>query len=104
LGHAAGAPAVHAPLPSHALIVRVDPGLGQEVAHCVPFATNEQAPVAVQSVAPHAPPIGLQVAVQQRVPVPLVPQMPFVHWSFAPHVAPATPLPTHVPDAPGVAQ
>jgi hypothetical protein len=60
------------------LVVRIDPGLGHDVAQVLPLG-KEHAPEIVQSFAPHAPPIGLHVAVQQRVPVPLVPQMPFVH-------------------------
>jgi hypothetical protein len=40
---------------------------------------NTHAPVASQSVAPQAPPTGLQETAQQCVPVPLVPHVPAVH-------------------------
>jgi hypothetical protein len=56
-----------------------------------------------QSLAPHAPPV-VQVALQQCVPVPLVPHRPLTHWSFAPHVVPEGFLATHVPLGPGFTQ
>jgi hypothetical protein len=47
----------------------------------------------------------VQDAAQQCVPVPPVgPQSTLVHWSLPAHVAPAAPLATQVPEAPGVAQ
>lgn len=56
-----------------------------------------------QSVAPQAGTLAEQVAVQQW-PVPVVPQRPLVHWSFAEHAVPAVTLATQVPEAPGFMQ
>ena len=55
-----------------------------------------------QLVAPQVPPV-VQAA-EQQLPVPVVPQMPVVHWSAAVHVAPAACLATHVPLLPGLRQ
>jgi hypothetical protein len=47
-----------------------------------------QAPVPSQSVAPHATKANGHVALQQWVPVPVVPQWFVVHWLFAVHTDP----------------
>jgi hypothetical protein len=60
------------------------------------------APVPSHPVAPQAP-VVTQAAAQQ-LPVPVVPQMPLVHWFAALQVAPFPPVPTHVPVAPGFMQ
>ncbi len=77
LGHGLGVPAAQLPEPSQVDGVSVLPV--HEAPHAVPDATNTHAPLLSQSVAPHAPPIGVHAAVQQCVPVPLVPQMLFAH-------------------------
>lgn len=90
------------PAPSQLWVVKVVP------AHVVGLHVIAEgklhAPVPVQSVAPQAPPVGVQAAEQQRVPLPVTPQMPFEHWSAAPQTAPGPPLATQVPTAPGLAQ
>jgi hypothetical protein len=68
----------HVPVPLHVWVVRL------ELAHVgglqtVPPPGNMHAPVGEQSVAPQRPPVGLQAAVQHRLPVPLMPQIPLVH-------------------------
>ena len=62
-----------------------------------PFAGYTQAPVLLQSVAPHAPVV--QAAAQQCVPVPVppAPHSALVHWSLAEQLAPGPPFATHVP-------
>src|SRR5579871_2398202 len=86
-GQDAGVPGAQVPPPLHVgADVRIDPeqdGLPQ----VLPFG-NRHVPAALQSVAPHAPPIGLQAAVQQWVPVPTVPQTSLEHSSFAVQVEP----------------
>jgi hypothetical protein len=76
------------------------PALQEAALQLVPAAGNAHAPVAVQSVAPHAPPTGPQLTAQQWVPAPDAPQTPAEHWSFALHVAPAPPFGTHMPPGP----
>jgi hypothetical protein len=72
--------------------------------HEVVLPGKTQAPVVSQSVAPHAPVVGLHAAVQQWVPVPETPQTFELHWSFAVHALPAAPVETQVPEAPGFMQ
>jgi hypothetical protein len=74
--HGTEVPGAHVPLPSHAAGVNVFPV--HEPGQLVPDATNVHAPVPLQPVAPHAPPMGEHAAVQQ-LPVPVVPQTPDVH-------------------------
>jgi hypothetical protein len=59
-------------------------------------------PVPLHPVAPQAPEVAQAIA--QQLPVPVVPQMPLVHWSAAVQVEPFPPVPTHVPVAPGPMQ
>ncbi len=93
----------HVPSPLH-VPAEVSCPLLQVPPHAVLLVGPTHAPAALQSVAPHTP-VVVQVPVQQWVPVPPVgPQSSLVHWSLAPHVAPAAPLATQVPEAPGVAQ
>src|SRR5262249_41163683 len=54
-----------------------------------------QVPVVSQSVAPQAGTDAGHVVVQQW-PVPVVPQRPLTHWSFAAHTEPALFFATHV--------
>ena len=53
-------------------------------------------------MAPHAPPVVHDA--EQQLPLPATPHRPLVHWLLPPHDAPAPPLATHVPDAPGFKQ
>jgi hypothetical protein len=99
---AAAPDAAHVPAPLQ--VAGVSCPLLHDPGQLVPLTGNTQAPPALQSVAPHAPPTTAQVAAQQWVPVPDVPQTLAAHWSFAAQVAPAPPLATQVPDAPGFAQ
>jgi hypothetical protein len=92
----------HVPLPLQ-VPAGVSTPLAQVPPHAVPLVGYTHAPDALQSVAPQAP-LPVQAAVQQCVPVPPGPQSESVHWSFAVHVAPAAPLATQVPEAPGVEQ
>jgi hypothetical protein len=103
-GHGDVVPLLHVPEPLQVLAAVSMPALHDAAPQVVPAAGNTQAPVALQSVAPHVPPIGLHDAAQQWVPVPATPQTPAEHWSFAVHAAPAPPLGTHVPAAPGFLQ
>jgi hypothetical protein len=87
---------VHVPVPLQVLVVSC-PLLQDDGAHWVPLAGKTHAPVpGLHPVAPQAPPMGEQAAVQQ-LPVPAVPQTPLVHWSFAVHVVPTPSLEMHAP-------
>ena len=102
---AVGVPGAQVPAPLHVLVVSMPPAHAS-VPHPVPLG-KEHVPVTLQSVAPHAPPVGLHVAAQQWVPgppSPIVPHWPLVHWSVAVHTAPAACFGTHLPLAPGFAQ
>jgi hypothetical protein len=101
-GHAVGAPGLHVPEPLQ--VLRVSCPFTHDDPHAVPLVGKTHAPLLLQSVAPQAPPTELQVLLQQRVPVPLVPQIPLAHWSGATHVTPAPPLGTQTPDVPGFKQ
>jgi hypothetical protein len=102
-GQGVAPPATHEPEPSQVLPVSWPPE-HEAAPQRVPLGGKTHAPAELQSVAPHAPPIGLQVAVQQRVPTPDVPQMPLVHWSVALHGTPAPPLARQAPAGPGFEQ
>lgn len=84
-------------MPLQLCVVSVLPGGHELLPQLVVLLGKMHAPVAVQSVAPHAPPIGLHAATQQWVPVPAVPQTLLEHWSLAVQAAPAAPLATQLP-------
>jgi hypothetical protein len=87
-GHGVGTPALHVPAPLHEPAGVSTPFVHEATPQLVPAEGNTHAPVALQSLAPHVPPAGLQVVAQQCVPAPDGPHTPLTHWSFAPHVMP----------------
>jgi hypothetical protein len=100
--HAAVVPPAQVPAPLHEAPVVSCPDA--QTVQDVVFPGKAHAPLGSQSVAPQVPPVGLHAAVQQREPVPPMPQTPLVHWSIALHVAPAPPFATQVPETPGFVQ
>ncbi len=93
--HAVGRPAMQPPAELQLLTVSIP--AAHDVPHvAVDVGYMQAPPAAEQSVAPHVPPV-TQAAAQQCVPVPVAPQLPRRHWSFAEQVAPAPPLTTHAP-------
>jgi hypothetical protein len=70
----------------------------------VVFVGKTHAPEPLQSVAPQVPAVGEHAAVQQCVPLPLIPQIPFEHWSMAAHTAPGPPFGKQTPLGPGFEQ
>jgi hypothetical protein len=89
-------PPMHVPAPSHVPPFVSVPFWHEEAPQLVPLGGYTHAPVLLQSVAPHVPPV-VQAAVQQRVPVPDGPHTPLVHWSVAPQTAPAAPIAKQTP-------
>jgi hypothetical protein len=80
-------PALQLPAPLHVDAAVRTLLLQEAAAHTFPLGKTH-APDVLQSVAPHVPPVGVQAAAQQCVPVPPRPQMPLVHSLLAEHAAP----------------
>jgi hypothetical protein len=78
-GHALGLPGLHVPDPLHVPAGVSWPFKQEALPHEVAGDGKTHAPVASQSVAPHAPFFGLHAAVQQWLPVPFTPHAPLVH-------------------------
>jgi hypothetical protein len=95
-GQGADVPPMHVPAPLQVPPFVSWPFWHEEAPQLVPLGGYTHAPVALQSVAPHVPPV-VHAAVQQRVPVPDAPHTPLVHWSAAPQIAPAAPCATQAP-------
>ncbi len=87
-GQAIAEPALHAPDPSHALVVSM-PFEHVAVPQAMPGGGYEHAPPVaplVQPVAPHVPPV-TQAEVQQ-FPMPVVPHVALEHWPLAVQAVP----------------
>jgi hypothetical protein len=95
-GHGAEVPPMHEPAPSQVPPLVRTPFWHEEAPQLIPLGGYTHAPVVLQSLAPHVPPV-VQAAVQQWEPVPDAPHTPLVHWSVAPQTAPGACCATHMP-------
>jgi hypothetical protein len=69
----------------------------QDDPQLVPPGGKTQLPLALQSVAPHAPPAGEQRIEQHRDPPCVTPHAPLWHWSSALQRFPGPSFGTHMP-------
>jgi hypothetical protein len=101
-GQGAEAPGLQVPKPLQELAAVSIAPLHEAEPHETLLDGYMHAPVLSHPVAPQAPEVAQVIA--QHLPVPVVPQMPLVHWLAALQVEPFPPVPTHVPEAPGFMQ